>query len=239
MFQRFWPRLPAGYPVDVSSGLDRSLRLWFRFPFLPPLPPITDQGFVELTHLVVLHLVVLIALTPLVFLLSLTQSTRRLLLALLPAALLHSLLGFRTTPTTTRVKNIPEFSRKKIAFLRCFVCKVGVPDAETAVCGVCGKEALSTGSRALTKHIERSSEGRWGVNRGKVVDKNRRAEAVIEGILRDCVWMNFIRLPGTDVEVLELREQGGYGARWSADGEFFRGFLEPHVKDGWQTGWKH
>lgn len=31
----------------------------------------------------------------------------------------------------------------------------------------------------------------------------------------------------------------GYGARWTADGSSFRGFLEPQMVDGHSVGWKH
>ena len=42
-------------------------------------------------------------------------------------------------------------------------------------------------------------------------------------------------LPG-DVEILEVRHVDGYGARWTADGSFFRGFLEPQMEDGHHKG---
>jgi hypothetical protein len=39
------------------------------------------------------------------------------------------------------------------------------------------------------------------------------------------------------VHVLEVRTLEGYGARWTSDGSFFRGFLEPHMEDGHEKGW--
>ena len=31
----------------------------------------------------------------------------------------------------------------------------------------------------------------------------------------------------------------GYGARWTADGSMFRGFLEPQMEGGHDAGWRH
>uniref|UniRef100_K1QZP0 Uncharacterized protein n=1 Tax=Magallana gigas TaxID=29159 RepID=K1QZP0_MAGGI len=42
-----------------------------------------------------------------------------------------------------------------------------------------------------------------------------------------------------DVYILEVRQEEGYGARWTADGSSFRGFLEPQMVDGHSVGWKH
>jgi hypothetical protein len=41
------------------------------------------------------------------------------------------------------------------------------------------------------------------------------------------------------VEVFEIRVAAGYGARWSASGNEFRGFLEPPTLDGHEKGWIH
>ena len=42
-----------------------------------------------------------------------------------------------------------------------------------------------------------------------------------------------------DVYIIEARQEGGYGARWSADGSMFRGFLEPQMEGGHDAGWRH
>jgi hypothetical protein len=42
-----------------------------------------------------------------------------------------------------------------------------------------------------------------------------------------------------DGEVFEARVAEGYGARWTADGAQFRGFLEPNALDGHERGWQH
>jgi hypothetical protein len=39
--------------------------------------------------------------------------------------------------------------------------------------------------------------------------------------------------------MIEVRVMEGYGLRWTCDGSFFRGFLEPHMEDGHSKGWKH
>ncbi|ELU15712.1 hypothetical protein CAPTEDRAFT_201130 [Capitella teleta] len=45
--------------------------------------------------------------------------------------------------------------------------------------------------------------------------------------------------PQHDQRILEVRQENGYGARWSADGRHFRGFLEPQMVDGHDVGWRH
>ena len=42
-----------------------------------------------------------------------------------------------------------------------------------------------------------------------------------------------------DIFVIEARGPEGYGARWTADGTQFRGFLEPQMVDGHEVGWRH
>lgn len=48
-------------------------------------------------------------------------------------------------------------------------------------------------------------------------EKNRHAVDLISGLLADCSWMNMhiVRPHGT---VFEIRNDDGYGARWSVDG---------------------
>ena len=100
---------------------------------------------------------------------------------------------------------------------------------------------LTVGARALAKHVHRSPKGFWADGtislRGSDAQKNAHALALLEGLLRDAVWMNVHALPGgnaegqTKVAVFELRQREGYGARWSADGLTFRGFVEPQAWD--------
>ena len=93
-------------------------------------------------------------------------------------------------------------------------------------------------------------------DKGSESDKNERALVVIKRILSNPVWMNAHILPH-DTYVFEIRQEEGYGARWTADGTFFRGFLEvrlwsvpvvngpcskrlqPQMEEGHSVGWKH
>jgi hypothetical protein len=96
---------------------------------------------------------------------------------------------------------------------------------------------LTVGARALSKHTHRSSEGFWPTSEGKEVDKNKKAEELLNKFIEECVWINIHGLPG-DIPIVELRTEEGYGIRWQVDG-VFRGFLEPHMEDGHSKGWKH
>jgi len=101
-----------------------------------------------------------------------------------------------------------------------------------------GRGSLTDGARALSKHYHRSEENWWGSNDGSDASKNERANAVLRRILREAVWLNIHVLPH-DVRIFEVRNAQGYGARWSADGKVFRGFLEPQLEDGHEKGWRH
>lgn len=93
--------------------------------------------------------------------------------------------------------------------------------------------------RALAKHsIRDKSAGWWGEARGGDADKNAAALKVLLRVLEGAVWSNCHMLPG-GLAVYEVRTVEGYGARWSADGASFRGFLEPPMEDGHERGWRH
>ncbi|CAM9110352.1 unnamed protein product [Ectocarpus fasciculatus] len=99
---------------------------------------------------------------------------------------------------------------------------------------------LTVGGRALCKHAVRVKEGWWGEFGGTEAEKNNRAEEVTLRLLAGATWVNLHVFGGGGKDgVLEVREESGYGARWSADGAVFRGFLEPHMKDGHEKGWRH
>ena len=68
--------------------------------------------------------------------------------------------------------------------------------------------------------------------------KNAAARREVCRLLDNAVWLNCHMLPH-GVEVFEARVQEGYGARWSADGASFRGFLEPVRDGGHESGWRH
>jgi hypothetical protein len=97
---------------------------------------------------------------------------------------------------------------------------------------------LSHGARALAKHVDRSSDGFWGVLQGTDSDKNERAMDIINRFIGNCCWMNIHIVPPHG-EVFEIRVAQGYGARWSRDGTKFIGFLEPYMEDGHSMAWKH
>ncbi|CAM9310256.1 unnamed protein product [Scytosiphon promiscuus] len=99
---------------------------------------------------------------------------------------------------------------------------------------------LTVGGRALCKHAIRAKEGWWGEYGGTEADKNDRAEKIALRILAGATWVNLHLFGGGGGDgVFEVREASGYGARWSADGSTFRGFLEPHMDDGHEKGWRH
>jgi len=68
--------------------------------------------------------------------------------------------------------------------------------------------------------------------------KNKKSQEVLLKILRNATWLNIHLLPH-DLAIFEIRETNGYGARWTADGKSFRGFLEPQVDGGHERGWVH
>ncbi|EAL65277.1 hypothetical protein DDB_G0284457 [Dictyostelium discoideum AX4] len=97
---------------------------------------------------------------------------------------------------------------------------------------------LTVSSRALSKHGIRSKDSFWGSDKGPELVKNKRSEAVLIKILKEPTWINIHLLPH-DIKILEIRNQQGYGLRWTADGCFFRGFLEPQMEGGHEIGWRH
>ena len=101
-----------------------------------------------------------------------------------------------------------------------------------------GKAKLTVGARAHCKHCHRSQCSWWGSGNGSEPTKNARAVEVAHRILDAAVWLNIHLLPH-DVPVMEIRMAEGYGLRWSGDGTFFRGFLEPQMEDGHEKGWRH
>eukprot|EP00903_Cladosiphon_okamuranus_P018210 g16751.t1 len=99
---------------------------------------------------------------------------------------------------------------------------------------------LTMGGRALCKHAVRGKEGWWGPSGGTEKDKNDRAEKAALRVLAGATWVNLHVFGGGGEDgVFEVREAAGYGARWSTDGLVFRGFLEPHMEDGHDKGWRH
>ncbi|EGC34380.1 hypothetical protein DICPUDRAFT_153434 [Dictyostelium purpureum] len=97
---------------------------------------------------------------------------------------------------------------------------------------------LTVSSKALSKHSIRSKDSFWGSDKGPELVKNKRSESVLIKILAEPAWINIHLLPH-NIQIIEIRNIQGYGLRWSADGTFFRGFLEPQMEGGHEVGWKH
>lgn len=104
-----------------------------------------------------------------------------------------------------------------------------------------GKSVLTVGGRAFTKHYARHAESDddndrldtsfWPRPVGNCTHKNELAwHVLVQDILNQAIWVNVHVVPaggGEQWPVVEIRQAQGYGARWSADGTVFRGFLEP------------
>ena len=109
------------------------------------------------------------------------------------------------------------------------------------------QSVLTVGGRALTKHYSRHQQKNddddddndekrshhpfWPQPVGNCAHKNALAwHTLVHDILNHAVWINVHVVPsggGEQLPVVEIRQEQGYGARWSADGKAFRGFLEP------------
>lgn len=136
-----------------------------------------------------------------------------------------ALLGFRSTIGTIRDALPPPRS----LLLASFVESSGAEVAGTK---------LTVGGRALAKHVHRSSSGWWGSFTGNDERKNELALRNITYLIQHASWMNVHFMPPESL-VFELRVREGYGARWTADGKKFRGFLEPQMVDGHAKKWRH
>ncbi|EFJ11351.1 hypothetical protein SELMODRAFT_126335, partial [Selaginella moellendorffii] len=136
-----------------------------------------------------------------------------------------SLLGLRATKGTLVSALPPPRSRLLASFLA--RNSESVPSSK-----------LTVGGRALAKHVNRSSAGWWGACSGTETAKNKIALKAVCRIIDQASWMNIHHLPQS-THIFEIRVQDGYGARWSSDGKQFRGFVEPPMKDGHSSKWRH
>jgi len=78
------------------------------------------------------------------------------------------------------------------------------------------------------KHSERGSKF-WGVMKGTEEQQNNKANEILQKMLDDCVWINIHFLPHS-IQIIELRNNRGYGMRWQIGGEF-RGLIEPEIEE--------
>ncbi|OWZ06425.1 hypothetical protein PHMEG_00021322 [Phytophthora megakarya] len=99
-------------------------------------------------------------------------------------------------------------------------------------------EPLTVGARAFSKHCARSSSGWWGEMKGNDAAKNARAESKVKELLASSTWKNIHSLPHAHA-TMEVRNGLGYGARWDAETQTFRGFLEPPMTNGHEIKWRH
>ncbi|MCO5599402.1 hypothetical protein L7F22_053505 [Adiantum nelumboides] len=136
-----------------------------------------------------------------------------------------ALLGFRSTIGSVKEALPPARSLLMASFL------------EANKIDVAGTK-LTTGARALSKHVHRCSSGWWGNFSGNDETKNELALNNIAYLIQHACWLNVYHMP-SNLVVFEIRVEEGYGARWSADGTKFRGFLEPQMMDGHAKRWKH
>ncbi|CDW83132.1 UNKNOWN [Stylonychia lemnae] len=100
---------------------------------------------------------------------------------------------------------------------------------------------ITVGARAMQKHAPRSSEGFWGPQSG-LNDRQRNENAVktVNKVLNECIWINIHTFNSkSTINILEIRESKGYGARWSLDGCEFRGLVEPQISGGHDKKWIH
>ncbi len=88
-------------------------------------------------------------------------------------------------------------------------------------------DKLSSGARALTKHVNRNTGAFWGGEpKGSQKDKNEKAHKIIEQILNEATWANVFEHYKHSI-VYEVRIPLGFGVRWGNDGQEIIGFLEP------------
>ncbi|ORX87503.1 hypothetical protein BCR32DRAFT_289324 [Anaeromyces robustus] len=121
---------------------------------------------------------------------------------------------------------------------------------------------LTVGARALSKHCHRDQTNKWwGDYTGNTLNKNQLAINILIKLLKSISWINIHKLPH-NINVYEIRNIYGYGARWyfKIDNEQtfgklnsindinnininynleFRGFLEPQDIKGHEKKWRH
>ncbi|KAG4095932.1 hypothetical protein H8356DRAFT_1684702 [Neocallimastix lanati (nom. inval.)] len=73
---------------------------------------------------------------------------------------------------------------------------------------------LTVGARALSKHCHRDQTNKWwGDYTGNTLNKNNLSISIIIKLLKSISWINIHKLPH-DINVYEIRNIQGYGARW-------------------------
>ena len=85
---------------------------------------------------------------------------------------------------------------------------------------------LTASGRAFQKHGSRNP-GLWGIPKGNQGDLNKDGQDILSMIVNspDTIWQ--VRHTGRFGYVVEAKLPDGRGARWSANGDKFIGFLDP------------
>ena len=90
---------------------------------------------------------------------------------------------------------------------------------------------LSVGTRALTKHINRTANSFWGELKGNNSFKNQQARSILFHLIKHQTWWNTFEHYQLDT-VYEIRIASGFGMRWQVKPKLkFIGFLEPFLND--------
>jgi RHS repeat-associated protein len=88
------------------------------------------------------------------------------------------------------------------------------------------RNGLTAAGRSLQKHGSRAGSV-FPRATGSVESINMQGETILREILNNSAKTSTLRYHARFGDVLELKIPGGYGARFSADGNIFLGFIEP------------
>jgi hypothetical protein len=121
------------------------------------------------------------------------------------------LLGQRRTPATPiDARGIPPTAAELIA---------------SAAARHHPRDDLTVAARALAKHSHRTPDRFWGASTGPAAVQNAHALEVLNRIVAGRTWWNVFGHYQHEA-VFEARLPSGHGARWTADGGTFVGFLD-------------
>ncbi|SHL83453.1 hypothetical protein SAMN05444267_102611 [Chryseobacterium polytrichastri] len=99
-----------------------------------------------------------------------------------------------------------------------------------ASCLVLYNSEITVAQRAWEKHIDRLEDEFWGKIKGNNQLKQEKMMEKIRYIINHKTWWN-IFFHYKHGLVYEIREKGGHGIRWNAEGSQLIGFLEPFINE--------
>lgn len=99
-----------------------------------------------------------------------------------------------------------------------------------ASCLVLYNSEITVAQRAWEKHIDRLEDEFWGKMKGNNQLKQEKMMEKIRYIIDHKTWWN-IFFHYKHGLVYEIREKGGHGIRWNAEGSQLIGFLEPFINE--------